>query len=124
MNKVSGANVRRLLNLFLFKARLKGCFLARVGDHLPRLRLHLSSPSIAAPHDIHVTRAVLAGPNIFSAGAVHRIDRLLLRELPFADWAGFGHYVGHDLASRSTGTTSSGYHIVVLDARECAKATC
>jgi hypothetical protein len=27
MNKVSGADVRRLLKLFLLKARLKGCFL-------------------------------------------------------------------------------------------------
>ena len=68
--------------------------------------------------------AVLARPNIFSAGAVHGIGRLLLRELSLADWTGFGHYVGHDLASCSTGTTSFGYHNVVLDARECDKATC
>ena len=68
--------------------------------------------------------AVLARPNIFSAGAVHRIDRLLLREWPFADWAGFGHYVGHDLASCSIGIKLFGNHNVVLDARECDKATC
>jgi hypothetical protein len=67
---------------------------------------------------------VLARPNIFSAGAVHRIDRLLLRELPFADRAGFGHYVGHNLASCSIGIKLFGYHNVVLDARECDKATC
>jgi hypothetical protein len=36
MNKVSGANVRRLLNLFLLKARFKGCFFACVGDYPPR----------------------------------------------------------------------------------------
>jgi hypothetical protein len=57
MNKVSGANVRRLLNLCLLKAGLKGCFFARVGDYLPCFCLHLSSPRlIAAPHDIYLTR--------------------------------------------------------------------
>ena len=125
MDKVSGANVRWLLNFFLLKARLKGCFLARIGDHLPCLRLHLPSPPvIAAPHDVCVTRAVLARPNIFSAGAVHGIGRLLLHELPFTDRAGFGHYVSHDLASCSTGIEYFGYHNVVLDARECDEATC
>ena len=68
--------------------------------------------------------AVLARPNIFSAGAVHGIGRLLLSELLFADWAGFGHHVGHNLASCSIGIRPLGYHIVVLDARECDKATC
>ena len=68
--------------------------------------------------------AVLARPNIFSAGAVHGIGRLLLRELQFADRAGFGHYVGHDLASCSIGIKLFGYHNVVLDVRECDKATC
>jgi hypothetical protein len=68
--------------------------------------------------------AVLARPTIFSAGAVHGIGRLLLHELPFADRAGFGHYVGHDLASRSIGIELFGYHNVVLDARECDEATC
>ncbi len=67
---------------------------------------------------------VLARPNIFSAGAVHRLGRLLLGELLSADWAGFGHYVGHDFTSCSKGTIPLGYHNVVLDARECAKATC
>ena len=68
--------------------------------------------------------AVIARPNIFSAGAVHGIGRLVLDELSVADWAGFGHHVGHDLASCSIGTIPFGYHKVVLDARECAKATC
>jgi hypothetical protein len=68
--------------------------------------------------------AVLARPNIFSAGAVHGIGRLLLRELSLADWAGFGHQVGHDFASCSIGIKLFGYHNVVLDARECDKATC
>jgi hypothetical protein len=68
--------------------------------------------------------AALARPNIFSAGAVHRIDRLLLRELPFADWAGFSHHVGHHLASCSIGIKLFGYYNVVLDARERNKATC
>jgi hypothetical protein len=48
----------------------------------------------------------------------------LLRELLFADWAGFGHYVGHDLVSCSIGIKLFGYHNVVLNARECAKAAC
>ena len=68
--------------------------------------------------------AVLARLNIFTAGAVHSISRFLLGELLSADWAGFGHYAGHDLASYSKGTISLGYHNVVLDARECDKATC
>ena len=67
--------------------------------------------------------AVLARPNIFPAGAVHSISRFLLGELLFADWAGFGHYADHDLASYSKKTISLGYHNVVLDARECAEAT-
>jgi hypothetical protein len=67
---------------------------------------------------------VLARPNIFFAGAVHGIGRLLLSELPFADWAGFGHYVGHDLVSCLIGIKFFGYHNVVFNARECAKATC
>jgi hypothetical protein len=44
--------------------------------------------------------------------------------LPFTDWAGFGRYVGHDLPSCSIGIKLFGYHKVVLDARECDKATC
>jgi len=67
---------------------------------------------------------VLAWPNMFSAGAVHGIGRLLLGELSLADWAGFGHHVGHNLASCSIEIKPLGYHIVVLDARECDKATC
>ena len=68
--------------------------------------------------------AVLARPYIFIADATHNISRLLLGELPLADWAGFGHHVGHDLASCSIGIKLFGYHNVVLDARECDKATC
>jgi hypothetical protein len=71
-----------------------------------------------------LSSAVLARPNIFAAGAVHGIGRLLLRELSLADRAGFGHQVGHDFAFRSTGIKLFGYHNVVLDARECDKATC
>ena len=67
---------------------------------------------------------VLAGANIVYTGAVHGIGRLLLRELSLTDWAGFGHYVGHDFASCSAGIKLFGYHSVVLDARECDKATC
>jgi hypothetical protein len=54
----------------------------------------------------------------------HRIDRVLLGQLPFADWAGFGHYICHDLAPCLAGTIPFGYHTVVLAARECNKATC
>jgi len=40
MNKVSGADMRRLSKLPFLKARLKVCLFARVGYHLPCLRLH------------------------------------------------------------------------------------
>jgi hypothetical protein len=40
MSKVSGANVRRLLNLFLLNAGLKVCFFARIPDCLSCPRLH------------------------------------------------------------------------------------
>ena len=43
MNKISGANVRRLLNFFLLKAGLKVGLFARVGNHRPCLRLHFNS---------------------------------------------------------------------------------
>jgi hypothetical protein len=68
--------------------------------------------------------AVLGRPNIFAAGAVHGVGRLLLRELSLADWAGFGDQVGHDFASCSIGIKLFEYHNDVLDARECDKATC
>ena len=54
----------------------------------------------------------------------HRIERVSLGQLPFADWAGFGHYICHDLAPCLAGTIPFGYHTVVLAARECNKATC
>src|ERR1017187_3008728 len=41
MNKLSCANVRRLLNLLFLKPGFKGRLFARVGDHRPCLRLHL-----------------------------------------------------------------------------------
>ena len=71
-----------------------------------------------------LSTSVLARPNIFSASAVHSISRLFLGELLFADWAGFSHHVCHALASCSMGTVLLGHHNVVLDARECAEATC
>jgi len=40
MNKFSRADVHRLLNLLLLNARLQVCLFARVGNHLPCLRLH------------------------------------------------------------------------------------
>ena len=40
VNKLFGADVRRLLNLLLLKSRLKVCLFPRVGNHRPRLRLH------------------------------------------------------------------------------------
>jgi hypothetical protein len=98
--------------------------LARIGYYFPCLRLHCPSPRfIAAPHDMYVTRVVLARPNIFSAGAVHGIGRPLLDELSRVDWAGFGHHVRHNRASWSKEIKPFGNHIVVLDARECDKAT-
>jgi hypothetical protein len=72
---------------------------------------------------MYVTRVVLARPNIFSAGAVHGIGRPLLDELSRVDWAGFGHHVRHNRASWSKEIEPFGNHIVVLDARECDKAT-
>jgi hypothetical protein len=44
--------------------------------------------------------------------------------LALAEWAGLGHDVCHDLVSCSIGIKLFGYHNVVLDARECDKATC
>lgn len=66
---------------------------------------------------------MLALPNMFTAGAVHRIGRLLLGQLPFADWAGFGHYISHDLASLLTGTIPLVYQ-PFFDVRKCNKAAC
>ena len=43
MNEISGANVRRFLNLLLVKARHKVCLFSCVGDHRPCLRLHFAS---------------------------------------------------------------------------------
>jgi hypothetical protein len=40
---------------------------------------------------------VLARPRMLTALAVHRIGRLVLGQLPFADRARFGHQVCHDL---------------------------
>jgi|HubBroStandDraft_6_1064221.scaffolds.fasta_scaffold02689_3 hypothetical protein len=40
MDKVSGADVRWLLNFLSLKARLQVCLFARVGHYLPSLRLH------------------------------------------------------------------------------------
>jgi hypothetical protein len=40
VNKLFGADVRRLLNLLLLKSRLKVGSFPRVGNHGPRLRLH------------------------------------------------------------------------------------
>jgi hypothetical protein len=45
MNKLSGADVRRFLNLLPVKTRLKVRLFARVGDHRPRLRLHCLCPA-------------------------------------------------------------------------------
>lgn len=66
----------------------------------------------------------LALPNMFTAGAAHRIGRVLLGQLPFTDWPGFGHYICHDLASRLAGSIPSGCHNAVLAALECNAATC
>jgi hypothetical protein len=55
MNKISDANVRRLLNRLFLKAGFEVCLFARVGNHRPCLRLHLSLPPLmAVPRDIHV----------------------------------------------------------------------
>jgi hypothetical protein len=40
---------------------------------------------------------VLSLPNMFAARAGHGIGRFLLRQLLFADWAGFSHHVRHSL---------------------------
>ena len=40
MSKISGANVRRLLELFFLKSRLKVCSFALVRDHRPCFYLH------------------------------------------------------------------------------------
>ena len=40
MNKLSGADVRRLLNLLPINARLKVRLFAGVGNYRPSLRLH------------------------------------------------------------------------------------
>jgi hypothetical protein len=89
MDKVSGANMCWLLNLLLLKARLKGCFLARIGDYLPRLRLHCSSPPlIAAPHDIHVR--------------IHRLFRLRIQFIHD------GHIIGQQQADVSPRGSSEG----------------
>src|ERR1700721_516359 len=40
MKKLSGADVRRLLNLFFLKVGFKSCLFSRVRDHRPCLRLH------------------------------------------------------------------------------------
>jgi hypothetical protein len=66
--------------------------------------------------------AVLARPNIFSAGAVHSISGLLLGELPLADGAGFSHYVVHDLAHCLTKTISCADN--TPDASECNNSEC
>ena len=34
-------------------------------------------------------------PNVFAAGALNRVGRLLFSQLLFADWTGFGHYICH-----------------------------
>jgi hypothetical protein len=67
----------------------------------------------------------LALPNMFTADAVHGIGRLSLDawSVDVADWAGFGPYICHDLASLLTGTMPFVYQNVP-DARECNKATC
>ena len=39
---------------------------------------------------------VLSLPNMFTARARHSIRRFVLSELLFANWAGFGHHVGHN----------------------------
>ena len=55
MNKISDANVRRPLNRLFLKAGFEVCLFARVGNHRPCLRLHLSLPPLMAfPRDIHV----------------------------------------------------------------------
>ena len=43
---------------------------------------------------------VLPLPNMFAAGAVYGFGWSLFDQLPFADWARFGHYVCHNLASQ------------------------
>jgi hypothetical protein len=53
---------------------------------------------------IRAAHEVLALPNMFTAGARHRVGRPLLGELLFADWARFGHHIGHNLGSLDSGS--------------------
>ena len=52
MNKLAGADVRRLLDLFLLKARLKVRVFAAIGHHRPCLPLLLRRHWLQ--HDSHV----------------------------------------------------------------------
>jgi hypothetical protein len=69
-------------------------------------------------------RGMVNPPSWPAKNVFHRCSTGLADQLTFADWAGFGHYKCHDLASCLTGTLPLGYHNVVLDSRECNKATC
>jgi hypothetical protein len=60
MNKLAGADVRRLLDLFLLKARLKVRLFAAIGDHRPCLHLLLRGHWLQ--HDSHK--------------AIHRLSQL------------------------------------------------
>ena len=48
---------------------------------------------------VNASVGVLALPNMVTAGAGHRIGWPLLGELLFADRAGFGYHVSHNLGS-------------------------
>jgi hypothetical protein len=61
----------------------------------------LNAPSCSAfaeqsPSENPTTAKGLSLPNMFTARARHCIRRFVLRELLFANWAGFGHDVGHN----------------------------
>jgi len=59
MNKLSGADVRRLSNLPFLKARLKVCLFACVGNHFPCFRLHCLPSLLAAELTFSNTRSLL-----------------------------------------------------------------
>jgi hypothetical protein len=80
-----------------------------------------SSGRNAKPPECHPADYKESAPNTLR----RRIGRLSLDawSVDVADWAGFGHYICHDLASLLTGTMPFVYQNVP-DARECNKATC
>ena len=71
MNKLSGANVGRLLNLPFLKPRFKVCLFARVADNLPCLRFQV----FAMPAGVNILELVIVAD--ISGGAARASLRSL-----------------------------------------------